>query len=205
MRRSNVDLPQPEGPTNTANSPSLMSRLTSLMTLTAPNALRTACNWIAPIVAYPLAGPLRPALASRAVPDCETPHGADAGQFSSATTESDNRGIARRRQRPLKRNATGGRRGEATTKSSLSRADRVDRLLRQLHMRTPRPQAGDAREGSAILRRRRRHVAAPPRVQNERVRTRLRQSWLETRFPSQAPESPDIASSYPESSKRGRH
>jgi hypothetical protein len=44
MRRSSVDLPQPEGPTNTANSPSSMSRSMSLKTLTAPNALLAAGN-----------------------------------------------------------------------------------------------------------------------------------------------------------------
>ena len=34
--RSAVDFPQPDGPTNTMNSPSLMSRLRSLMALTPP-------------------------------------------------------------------------------------------------------------------------------------------------------------------------
>ena len=36
MDRSAVDLPHPEGPTNTMNSPSAMSRLRSLMALTPP-------------------------------------------------------------------------------------------------------------------------------------------------------------------------
>ena len=36
MDRSAVDLPHPEGPTNTMNSPSVMSRLKSSMALTPP-------------------------------------------------------------------------------------------------------------------------------------------------------------------------
>src|SRR4051794_16329582 len=39
IRRSRVDLPQPEGPTNTTNSPSWMSRLTSRMISTEPKFL----------------------------------------------------------------------------------------------------------------------------------------------------------------------
>ena len=35
-RRRSVDLPQPDGPTKTMNSPDLMSRSTPLMTSTAP-------------------------------------------------------------------------------------------------------------------------------------------------------------------------
>ena len=54
MRRRSVDLPQPEGPTNTANSPFLMSRSTPLITLTAPNALRTDFSWMLPMVAFSL-------------------------------------------------------------------------------------------------------------------------------------------------------
>ena len=34
--RKSVDFPQPEGPTNTINSPVLMSRLMSFNTLTSP-------------------------------------------------------------------------------------------------------------------------------------------------------------------------
>ncbi len=44
-----MDLPQPEGPTNTANSPFLMSRSTPLITLTAPKALRTDFSWMLPM------------------------------------------------------------------------------------------------------------------------------------------------------------
>ena len=40
MSRSRVDLPQPDGPTKTMNSPDLISRSTPLMTSTAPNDLR---------------------------------------------------------------------------------------------------------------------------------------------------------------------
>src|SRR4030095_16047409 len=45
MTRSNVDLPQPEGPTNTTNSPSEMSRSTPLMASKSPNDLRTLCSF----------------------------------------------------------------------------------------------------------------------------------------------------------------
>ena len=51
MRRSSVDLPQPDGPTNTANSPFSILRLTPLMMLTAPNALRTSFSWMLPMAA----------------------------------------------------------------------------------------------------------------------------------------------------------
>jgi hypothetical protein len=88
IRRSNVDLPQPEGPTNIANSLSLMSRSTSLMTLTAPNALRTACNWMAPIVACPLkparSGPLFPFALS---PIAKRRTTRNVEQFGSASTK----------------------------------------------------------------------------------------------------------------------
>jgi hypothetical protein len=40
--RSKVDLPQPEGPTSTTNSPSRMEMSTPWMTAVAPNALRTS-------------------------------------------------------------------------------------------------------------------------------------------------------------------
>ena len=41
MIASSVDLPQPEGPTSTVNSPSSMSRLTFFSTSTGPNRLDT--------------------------------------------------------------------------------------------------------------------------------------------------------------------
>ena len=41
MIRSSVDLPQPEAPTKTMNSPSAMSRSTPLSTSVLPNDLRT--------------------------------------------------------------------------------------------------------------------------------------------------------------------
>src|SRR4051812_21090654 len=41
MIASNVDLPQPEGPTRTVNSPLSISRLTSFRTSTGPNRLET--------------------------------------------------------------------------------------------------------------------------------------------------------------------
>ena len=54
MRRRSVDLPQPDGPTKTANSPSSMSRSTPLMTLTAPNAFLTDFSAMLPMVAFSL-------------------------------------------------------------------------------------------------------------------------------------------------------
>src|SRR6476659_8043002 len=42
IMRSKVDLPQPDGPTSTTNSPSPMSTLTPWITSTAPKALRTS-------------------------------------------------------------------------------------------------------------------------------------------------------------------
>src|SRR5690606_30159463 len=41
IMRSSVDLPQPDGPTKTTNSPSAMSRSTPLMISTEPNLLRS--------------------------------------------------------------------------------------------------------------------------------------------------------------------
>ena len=40
--RSRVDLPQPDGPTSTTNSPSPMATSTPWMTVVAPKALRTS-------------------------------------------------------------------------------------------------------------------------------------------------------------------
>ncbi len=50
IRRSKVDLPQPDGPTNTTNSPSPMSRSIDGMMITSPNALRTPLIWILPMM-----------------------------------------------------------------------------------------------------------------------------------------------------------
>ncbi len=41
IMRSSVDLPQPEGPTSTTNSPSAMSTSTPRITSTVPKAFRT--------------------------------------------------------------------------------------------------------------------------------------------------------------------
>src|SRR4051812_11867694 len=49
IMRSIVDLPQPEGPTKTRNSPSSTSRSTPLMTSTVPNDLRTLRRLTRPI------------------------------------------------------------------------------------------------------------------------------------------------------------
>src|SRR5258707_13708567 len=52
--RSSVDLPQPEGPTRTTNSPSLMSKLTPCSTLVVPKDFSTFWNETVAI-AIPLA------------------------------------------------------------------------------------------------------------------------------------------------------
>ena len=48
--RSSVDLPQPEGPTKTTNSPFLMSRLAPGMMTTSPKALRAFLREIVPML-----------------------------------------------------------------------------------------------------------------------------------------------------------
>src|SRR5690606_31409517 len=55
ISRSKVDLPHPEGPTNTMNSPLWTSRSTPLMTSTAPKALRTLRSSMLAICSSPLA------------------------------------------------------------------------------------------------------------------------------------------------------
>src|ERR1700676_3729441 len=50
IKRSNVVLPQPEGPTKTTKEPSSMSRSAPLMIFTGPNDLRTPCSEIWPII-----------------------------------------------------------------------------------------------------------------------------------------------------------
>src|SRR5260370_19135146 len=49
IRRSNVDLPQPDGPTKTTNSPSAISRLMSGIAANSPNALRTPSRVMLPM------------------------------------------------------------------------------------------------------------------------------------------------------------
>ena len=63
IMRSSVDLPQPDGPTKTMNSPSCTSRSTPRMTSTSPKALRTPCRLTLPISVSP-----RPAAGRRTVP-----------------------------------------------------------------------------------------------------------------------------------------
>src|ERR1700680_2525797 len=55
IRRSNVVLPQPDGPTNTTKAPFSISRLASLMMLTGPNDFRTPCSVIWPMMSGPFA------------------------------------------------------------------------------------------------------------------------------------------------------
>ena len=54
MQRSNVDLPQPDGPTKTTNSPSLISRSTFLEIKLSPYALHTFRKVTLVIVPIPL-------------------------------------------------------------------------------------------------------------------------------------------------------
>src|SRR5260370_40403264 len=49
IRRSNVDLPHPDGPTKTTNSPSAISRLISGIASKSPNALRTPSRLMLPM------------------------------------------------------------------------------------------------------------------------------------------------------------
>src|SRR5262245_47934426 len=55
--RSNVDLPQPEGPTRTTNSPSSIGIDTPCKTSKVPNDLRTSRIWTDDIQHPPLKGP----------------------------------------------------------------------------------------------------------------------------------------------------
>ncbi len=50
ISRSSVDLPQPDGPTNTTNSPSRMSRSTSLMTGWPAKCLETCRRLMRPMM-----------------------------------------------------------------------------------------------------------------------------------------------------------
>src|SRR6267154_2716506 len=50
IRRSRVDLPQPEGPTKTMNSPSLISKSAPGMMTCSPKALRTLLRVIVPML-----------------------------------------------------------------------------------------------------------------------------------------------------------
>jgi hypothetical protein len=61
ISRSSVDLPQPEGPTKTANSPSSMVRSSGGMTSTAPKLLETLSSVMRPMDApYFTAPKVRP-------------------------------------------------------------------------------------------------------------------------------------------------
>src|ERR1700757_537279 len=55
--RSNVDLPQPEGPTRTTNSPSSIGTVTPCRTSKLPNDLRTSRIWTDDIQRPPLICP----------------------------------------------------------------------------------------------------------------------------------------------------
>src|SRR5262249_4875597 len=50
ISRSRVDLPQPDGPTNTTNSPSSILRSTDGMIVTSPNDLLTPFRMILPLM-----------------------------------------------------------------------------------------------------------------------------------------------------------
>src|SRR5260221_75099 len=53
ISRRSVDLPQPDGPTKTTNSPSSMSRSSAGMMTTSPNAFRTLRRTKRPIMSLP--------------------------------------------------------------------------------------------------------------------------------------------------------
>src|SRR5512139_202389 len=52
MRRRRVDLPQPEGPTKTMNSPRAISRLAPGMMTASPKALRTFLRLMVPMLLH---------------------------------------------------------------------------------------------------------------------------------------------------------
>ena len=60
ISRSSVDFPQPDGPTNTTNSPSLMSKSMDGMMLASPNFLPTLSRRMLPmdVLASPKTSPL---------------------------------------------------------------------------------------------------------------------------------------------------
>jgi hypothetical protein len=78
---------------------------------------------MAPIVAYPLSGPIRPALASRAAPDRETTRGAERRAISRRIDQAGDGGVTRQRRSAAKRNATGASRAEVATKPNAARRD----------------------------------------------------------------------------------
>src|SRR5262245_50552685 len=53
ISRSSVDLPQPDGPTKTTNSPSSISRSTEGMIVTSPNDFFTPFRTILPLMPMP--------------------------------------------------------------------------------------------------------------------------------------------------------
>src|ERR1700744_5673788 len=61
--RSRVDLPQPDGPTSTTNSPSSIGTVTPCRTSKAPNDLRTS-RILTDDIRYPLPFPNLPAVAA---------------------------------------------------------------------------------------------------------------------------------------------
>src|SRR4051794_27930216 len=67
IRRSSVDLPQPDGPTKTMNSPSAMSRSRPRNTSVRPKTLRTPRNWSSATTGLRARGGDRLAVPQRAV------------------------------------------------------------------------------------------------------------------------------------------
>src|ERR1700712_3346345 len=68
IRRSSVDLPQPDGPTKTMNSPSAMSRSSPRSTsVEPPKTLRTPRSWSSATAALPARGGHGLAVPQRAV------------------------------------------------------------------------------------------------------------------------------------------
>ena len=65
--RSSVDLPQPEGPTSTTNSPSLMSKLIPWMILTLPKLFSILSNATDAICVFLFLAEIRQLLTAPAV------------------------------------------------------------------------------------------------------------------------------------------
>src|SRR6476661_7622086 len=91
MSRSNVDLPQPEGPTKTTKEPSSTSRSTFGITATLPKVFFTPCREMLPIVVF-----LLPALLHGAEGEA-----ADELALAEPADDEDRRDGERRRRREL--------------------------------------------------------------------------------------------------------
>src|SRR6478752_6638510 len=105
--RSSVDLPQPEGPTSTANSPSAISTLTPRITCVPPKCLWTFLIWTLAISSFhdhvtraPGGGPIDQVLSGLPAKLPLPFHGVEGGMRREQDTRmAQERIIARRRLR----------------------------------------------------------------------------------------------------------